>query len=230
MPVDFEDFNKIKEKLEFCEKLGIKNVILEPKNNVKKMPINIKKKIENDININIFFRLNLRPKNLIEFKKSVKNFNNFPHILSVETSNKKIQIAAASDSRVDLISFSNQNILRTLTPGVISLTKQNNSFIEFSLAPMMANVKSVQSKNSRILYRFIQLAMKKKANFIINGNFDDIYDIRHQRCLVSICHTLLQMPIAEAKKSFKDNLIQLLKRVQNRQNKTAFEPGVKLVS
>jgi len=148
----------------------------------------------------------------------------------VESADKKIQIQAAKDSRVDVVSFSEQAVLRTIFPGVISLTKQNQSFIEFSLASIMVKNKSLQSKNLRNLYRGVQLANNLNANYIISGNFDDLYAIRHPRALISICHTLLGISVLRAKNSFSKNVVSLLNRVQMRKDKNFIETGVKLIS
>lgn len=227
--VDFENFKELKKRLNFYEELCVKNLILEPINKLINIPLDIKERVKKVTNINIFYRLNLQTDNINEFKKRIKKFNKFPDILSVESSNKKVQIRAARDSRVDIISFSDQKILKTLTPGIISLIKQNNSFLEFSLAQIMIKNKSLQSKNFRNLYRFIQLVMKLKANYLISGNFKKLYDFRHPRALISVCNSLLEIPLDEAKKIFKDNPRGLLKRVQKRQNGVIFKDNVKII-
>ena len=229
LKANFDDIGEIKEKIKFCEILGIRNVILEPIVSLNKIPFKMKEELRKYTSINVFYRINLRPKSLNTFQKNIKNYNNFSDILSVETSNKEIQIHAARDSRVDILSFSDQGILKTLTPGVISLTKQNNSFIEFSLAPIMVNNKSFQSKNFRNIYRFIQLASKLNVNYIISGNFDDLYDFRHPKAMISICQSLLGMSLLNAKAAFNDNVQLLLNRVQKRQDKDLIEDGVRLI-
>ena len=229
LKANFDDIGEIKEKIEFCEILGIKSVILEPIASLNKIPLKIKEELRKNTSINIFYRGNLRPKSLNAFQKNIKNYNKFSDILSVETSNKEIQIHAARDSRVDMLSFSDHNILKTLTPGVISLTKQNHSFIEFSLAPIMVNNKSFQSKNLRNLYRFLQLANKLNVNYIISGNFEDLYDFRHPRAMISICRSLLGLSLLKAKAAFNDNVQLLLKRVHQRQDKALIEDGVRLI-
>ncbi|MFX0137288.1 MAG: RNase P subunit p30 family protein [Candidatus Hodarchaeota archaeon] len=228
LPANFNDINDIRERLGICEKLGIKNVILEPQNNQLSIPLKFKDRIKKETRLNIFFRINLKFNNQEDFKSKIKNFNNFTDILSIESLNKEVQLRAARDSRVDIVSFSNLEIIKTLTPGVISLTKQNNSFIEFSLAPIMERNKINQSKNFRTLYKSIQLALKLKANCIISGNFNDIYDFRHPRALVSVCYSLLGIPLDIAKKIFYLNPISLLDRIQKRYNKS-IEPDVRLI-
>ena len=217
--INLENFNEIKKKLGFCERLGIKSLIIEPKNDIRRISLNSKKKIENLTKINLSYRITLKPTSLNELKSLIKEYSNFEDLLSVETPDKEVQLYAARDSRVDLISFSEQNILKTLTPGVISLAKQNDSFIEFSLAPIMVTNRSTQSKNFRNLYRFIRLVRNLKVNYIINGNFEDLYDFRHPRALISICNSLLGIPLNDAKKAFKENPLMLLDRVQKKQNK-----------
>ncbi|MFX0035059.1 MAG: RNase P subunit p30 family protein [Candidatus Hermodarchaeota archaeon] len=228
LPVDFDDLNDIQKKLKFCEKLGIKNVILEPKNNLVIIPNHMKKLLKEELKINIFYRVNLKVDQPEDFKKRIKNFNNFSDILSIESLNKEVQLISAKDSRVDIVSFSNLEMIKTLTPGVISLTIQNNSFIEFSLAPVMVRNKAIQSKNFRVLYRSIQLALKLKANLIISGNFDDLYDLRNPRALISICNSLLGIPLDVAKRIFSTNPKLLLER-SNRKRNINFESEVKLI-
>jgi RNase P/RNase MRP subunit p30 len=227
--VNFDDLNEIKEKLELCEKLGIKNLILEPKDDVQNISLEFKRIIKNITKINIYYRHTLKPDNLQDFKKSIKRFNNYPEILSVETSNKDIQIHAVRDSRVDLISFSHPEMIKTLTNGVISLAKQNNSFIELSLSSIMVKNRSIQSKNFRYLYRFIYKVRNLKANYILSGDFNELFDIRHPRALISICYTLLDIPLAEIKRAFKENPVRLLKKIEKRQNNAILENGVKLI-
>ena len=228
LPADFNNFNDILRKLEVCEKLGIKNLILEPENKILTIPLELKNKIAKETNLNIYYRINLGLDNIGDFKKIINHFNNFTDILSIESLNKEVQLQAARDSRVDIVSFSNPEIIKTLTPGVISLTKQNKSFLEFSLAPIMITNKSIQSKNFRNLYRFIQLALKLKGNCIISGNFEDIYNLRHPRALISICYSLLGVPLDKAKSIFKLNPILLLERKQKLHNNN-LEPGIGLI-
>ena len=194
----------------------IKNIILEPVNRLDKISFDLKKKIQNESHINIYFRNNLRLGTIEEFRQNIRKYNNFQDILSIESLNKEVQLHSAKDSRVDLVSFSDPEILQTLTPGVISLTKQNNSFIEFSLAPLIVSNKTNQSKNFRRLYKNIQLALKLKANYIISGNFKYIFDYRHPRALISVCHSLLGIPLSIAKEVYIKNpqlLVEKSKRI-----------------
>lgn len=227
--MNFDDLDEIKKKLELCERLGLRNLILEPKDISQKISLKIKAFIKKITKINIYYRYNLKPENLGDFKKEIKRFNTKNEILSVETSNKEIQIHAARDSRIDLISFSQPEIIKTLTNGVISLAKQNNSFIEFSLSPIMVNNRSIQSKNFRNLYRYIHKVRNLKANYILSGDFNEIFDIRHPRALISICYTLLDIPLSEVKRVFKENPLRLLKRIEKRQDRSILENGVRLI-
>ena len=228
LPADFNNINEIFKKLEFCEKLGIKNIILEPKKKLLTIPSELKNKLKEKTNLNIYYRINLKLENVEDFKNKINHFNNFSDILSIESLNKEVQLQAARDSRVDIVSFSNPEIIKTLTPGVISLTKQNKSFLEFSLAPIMITNKAIQSKNFRNLYRFIQLALKLKANCIISGNFEDVYNIRHPRALISICYSLLGVSLDNAKRIFNLNPILLLERKQ-KPHSNYLDPEIRLI-
>lgn len=227
--LNLEDIEEVEKKLEICKKLGIKNLVLESIKPQEKIPAEIKQRIKNEKSIKFYFRVNLTPSNIKDFKNTIKNYNNFSEIISVETSNKEVQIHAARDSRVDILSFSDQNILKTLTPGVISLVKQNHSFIELSLAPIMIRNRTLQSKNLRNLYRFVRLVIKFNTPYLISGNFNELYDLRNPRALVSLCISLLEMPFIEARRAFKDNPRLLLKRIQYRNDKDNYEAGVKLI-
>ncbi|MBY9016668.1 MAG: hypothetical protein KGD68_13325 [Candidatus Lokiarchaeota archaeon] len=228
--VNTSNFKEIEQKLHFCKLLGIQNVIVELENNGEKMRSDLKRRIEEIPNINVKYRTNINPKNLESLIKKLKGIGQSSNIIVIESVDKKIQIQAAKDSRVDVISFSEPAVLKTIFPGVISLTKQNHSFIEFSLAPIIVKNKSLQSKNLRNLYRGVQLANKLNANYIISGNFDDIYSLRHPRALISVCHTLLGISLLRAKNSFSKNVVSLLNRVQMRQDKNFIELGVKLIN
>ena len=228
IPIKIDDFDEIEKKIDICKNLGIKNIILEPKNGIEIIPSDFRKRVQNESNVNIFFRINLRINKIEVFRAKIKKYSNFTDILSIESLNKEVQLQSAKDSRVDIVSFSDPEIIKTMTPGVISLTKQNNSFIEFSLAPIMVRNKAVQSKNFRSLFKFTQLALKLKANCIISGNFTDSFDFRHPRALLSICNSLLGIPINLAKKAYISNPKILVEKTRN-QNDEIIEPGVKLV-
>ena len=111
----------------------------------------------------------------------------------------------------------------------MSLAKQNKKFIEFSLCPIIVDNKSIQSKNFRYLYRFVQKARTLKADYIISGDFNELFDIRHPRALMSICNTLLDIPLEELKIIFKQNPLKLLRRIKKRGDNTILENGVKLI-
>lgn len=230
LKINIDDFAEIERKLKFCQELRITNLILEPKSDVLKLNSELKHRISKFSTLNLYYRINLKPKSLNDLKKRIQHYRNFSDIISVESMDKNVQIQAAKDSRVDIISFSDQNIIKTISPGIISLTKQNRSFIEFSLAPIMARNQVVQSRYLRHLYRAIQLAVQFKVNYIISGNFDDLFKLRHPRALISVCHTLLGIPLLSAKKAFSENVLTLINRVQARQDKNIIESGVKLLN
>ena len=227
--LNFEDWNEVYNVIKFCERLNINNLILEPIGNSKDIGEDILNKIIERTCLKIYFRFNLKPRTINEFKKEIKLYRKFPNILSLETEVKEIQIQGAKDSRVHVLSYSDPNNMRTATPGVISLAKQNKTFIEFSLAPIMIKNRALQSKNFRILYRFIQMILKIKPNFIISGNFDNPYDFRHPRNLSSVCHTLLGMPLDKAKNGFSKNIEMLLNGVIASKESRLVQTGVRII-
>ncbi len=228
LKVDLGNLKDIKEKLIFCVKLGINNVILEPHNELKEIDPKIKAKIDDITSINIYYRINLHIESVKEFKKKIRFYNKCSEIISIESMIPEVLIHAARDTRVDIISFSNLNLLKNLSKGILSLVNQNNSFIEFTINSIMTDNKTYQSKAFRNLYRAIQLAINTKSNYIISGDFIELYDLRNPRVLASICHTILGLPLSETKKALSQNILSLIKRAQSRQNRFLFEEGVKL--
>jgi RNase P/RNase MRP subunit p30 len=229
MSFDPNNIELMNKKVEFSRKLGIKNLIIEFNTDIRKVPKDIKAKLDKLEDFNIYYRFNLNIESTKEFRKKIREFQRYPYIISVEAFNKKVQINAAKDTRIDILSFSDINILQSLTPGIISLTKQNNSFIEFSLNPIMIDNKINQSKNFRKLYKFINMALELKANILINGNFSNPYYLRNPRSLISICTTLLEIPLMKSKYFFRENVLKLLERVENRNKNNNVEDTIKII-
>ncbi|MBY9005759.1 MAG: hypothetical protein KGD63_03290 [Candidatus Lokiarchaeota archaeon] len=227
--VNLDNLIELEKKLKFCEKLRIKNIILEPQNDIIKINNELKQEINDLTSINIYYRINLKIENLKVFKKKIQLYHNYPEIICVESLNPDVQIHAARDSRVDMISYANLKLTKSLSKGVLSLVNQNNSFIEFTLAPIMIENKTLQSKAIRNLYRAIKRTIHSKSNYIISGDFSNIYDLRNPKALISICHTLIGIPLSEARKAFSYNVLNLINRVQNRQDNMIYEKGVRLI-
>jgi len=227
--LNVENFEEIKNKFAICEKLGIKNIIIEPIENIKNIDIDLREKIESLTKMHVYYRICLRPKNVDDLKNKLSINMKLPTILSIETPNKEIQIQAAKDSRVDVISFTDPSTMKSLTSGVISLSKQNKSFIEISLTSIMVVNKAQQSKNFRELYRIIHSVNSLSENLLISGNFEEVYYLRHPRALISICHTLLGLSIIDAKKAFNYNVKRLIERVSYRYDENFIEYGIKFI-
>ena len=223
-----ENLDELKRKFNICESLGIKNIIIEIDSKNKFNSDSIKSLNPNK-KFNLYLRINIKSDNIKIYKKELNKCKKMPFLLSVESQDKEIQLTAARDSRIDIISYSNPKILKTLNSGVISMTKQNKTFIEFSLAPIMEENKYIQSKQFRNLYRSLQLAINQKANYIISGNFKKPFDIRHPRTIISIFNTLFDIPLLEAKKAISKNIENLLNRKRERINGDIIENGIKLI-
>ncbi len=210
-----EDPTTFSEILSTYNELGLKNIVIELEDPKELQSISLTRLLSKYRNLNFFYRLNIRTENINEYKTKLKKCKNLPFVISIESSNKDIQLNAAKDNRVDLLSFSTIPILRSLTTGVLSLTRQFNTFLEFSLAPIMIESKYIQSKNFRLIYKSIQLSLKSKTSFIITGNFRQKYDCRHPKTLLSVSHTLLDLPYDIAKKCFSKNIELLLYKRSN---------------
>lgn len=229
VPIDIERYDDIINRLRFLQKLGFNNIILEPVNNIEKFPKNLKKKIRESIELNIYFRINIKPKNIVELKQTIKKYDNFSDILSVESGNKEVQIFCARDTRVDVISFSYPHIAKTLTPGVLSLSKQYNSFIEFSFSPIFNENKYIQSKNIRVIYTSLRMTLAMNAYYFISGNFSNLLDYRSPRVLISICQTLIDMSSSNAKLALRENPSKLIDKLNTKVNPNIIEEGVRII-
>jgi len=228
--VNLNDFAEIREKLDFCEKLSINYIIIEPIDYFKEISKDVKEKIEKLSNSNIYYRINLKTQNIKDFRKKIKKVSHVSDIISLETFNPNLQLIAARDSRVDLLSYTNFKLLNTLSEGVLSLANQNGKYIEFGIKSIMNESKQSQSKEFRILFKSIQMAMSRKVKFIISGNFKNKYDFRNPRALISIVNTLIDIPMPEVKRAFNRNVVSLIERSKNRTNPDIIEKGVKLIS
>jgi len=229
VPIDIKKYDDIINRLRFLQKLGFNNVILEPVNNIEKFPKNLKKKIRESIELNIYFRINLKPKNIVELKQTIKKYDNFSDILSVESGNKEVQIFCARDTRIDVISFSYPHIAKTLTPGVLSLSKQYNSFIEFSFSPIFNENKTIQSKNIRLIYTSLRMTLAKNAYYFISGNFSNLFDYRSPRVLISVCQTLIDLSSSNAKLALRENPSKLIDKLNTKVNPNIIEEGVRII-
>lgn len=67
--MNFEDLEDIKKKLDIYEKLGVKNIILEFQNEVRRGNLELKTKLPKELKINIYYRINLKPNNIEISKK-----------------------------------------------------------------------------------------------------------------------------------------------------------------
>jgi len=224
--LNFEDLQELNSYFKICEELGIKNLIIEPTDLKKKIDVKKKHSIKKLSPISIYFRNNIKVENINDFKNQIKKFNHSSDINSVESFNKEVQIHAARDSRVDLISFSNLNTVKTLSSGVLSLIKQNESFIEFSLAPLMIGNKRVQSKNFRTLYKSIRMARRENVKIIISGDFRSPFGMRNPRGLISTCNTLLEIPLKEVKDIFLVNPVKLIERAKIREDRSVLNGSI----
>lgn len=230
IPFNLNNASEMKKLLNWCKRLRIYRIILDIPNHFKKIPSEISELIMETPKVKIFYRTTLHIKDMRDFNKKITKYSDYPYIMSIEATDKEIQLKAAKDSRIDLISYSNQSILKTLTPGLISLVKQNESFLEFSLASLfISERKTDQSKNFRNLYRNLNLARKSNVNFIISGYPQNVYMLRHPRNLISLCHTLLDLPLSKAKEAFSKSPEMLIRRVENRSNQKIIENGVRIV-
>jgi len=227
--VDLNNFADIKEKLDFCNELAINHIIIEPIDYFKEINIDIKERIEKLSNSNIYYRINLETQNIKEFKKKIKNVNTVSDIISIETLNPKLQLIAARDSRVDLLSYTNIKLLSTLSKGVLSLANQHKKYLEFGIKSIMSENKHFQSKMFRILYKSIKMAIDTRIKFIISGGFKNKYDFRNPRALISIVNTLIDIPMPEVKRAFNINVLSLINKAKNRVNPNIIEEGVELI-
>lgn len=226
--VDWRDIEDLNKKIELCKKLDIKNIIIEPlnfNNSIRKL----QEKLDLAQDLQVYYRINLQVKTLKEFKNRIRNLGKLPHVIGIETPNKEVLLQAAKDSRIDVISFSNVQLIDSLSPGIISLLNQNNAFIEFSMAPILVSNKRLQSKNFRKIHKSIELARQLNSNIIISGDIMDPFDIRNPRGWMSICNTLFEIPLNEAKKMLKENPLRLIKRAESRFNRNHIDEGIKLL-
>ena len=72
------------------------------------------------------------------------------------------------------------------------------------------------------------MALKLKANFIISGNFLNMFDYRHPRTFISICYSLLGVPMSSAKSACLKNP-KIIVDNKSMKNENKLEPEVKII-
>ncbi|MFO8019297.1 MAG: RNase P subunit p30 family protein [Promethearchaeia archaeon] len=227
--VDLQNSEEVAEYLNTCEQVGITNLIIEPLTSEFMITDAIKNQIQSLTNIKIYFRITMNPRNLKEFNRKIQKFNNFKYLLAVESSNKRIQLKASKDSRVDILTFSNIRKIKSISKGVLSLLSQNNTYLELSLSPLLINNKSEQSRNFRITYRFMERVLNSRVKYLLCGDAPSRFCLRNPRALISICVSLLDIPIQKAKMGFEKYPQTLVKDKFIKNDTQKFGNGFKLI-
>ncbi|MGV9172255.1 MAG: RNase P subunit p30 family protein [Promethearchaeia archaeon] len=227
--INFQNFKEAAIYLEFCEKLGIRNLIVEPLSANTPITENIKRKIQTFSDIKIYYRITINPQSLKDFNKEIQKFNNFGNILAVESADKKVQLKASKDSRVDVLSFSNINYIKRISKGVLSLLSQNNTYLELSLSPLLINNQSEQSRNFRIFYRTMETVLNERVKYLLCGDPHTEFDLRNPRSLISICVSLLDIPIQKAKMGFEKYPQELIRDKFIKTDSQKLDKGLKLI-
>ena len=227
--ISFQHFEDLIQHIRFCEKLKIRNLIIEPLNNEVVISRSLKNKIQDLTSIRIYYRITLNPYDLKEFNQKIQKFNDFSDILAVESQNKSVQLKASKDSRVDILSFSEINNTKNISKGVLSLLNQHNKYLEVSLSPLLIENRSSQSRNFRIIYRTMEKILDSRVKYFFCGDPLNKFDLRNPRSFISICNSLLDIPIEKARMGFEKYPQELIDKKSSERKSEKLQNGVKLI-
>lgn len=190
----------------------------------------------NEINmkykINLFPKTIIRPHSLNHLRDLLSKISQFKNILvAIESTDKDILSFSAHDSRIDIISVTSTDLIKELTPGIISLLKQNSGkkFIEVSLIDAFSSKNYQRSKIFREIYKIISLVVKSQDLIIYGGQELKINHIRGPIEITNIFNTIFEIPLNISKRFVRENPQILINKLIQRTDKNYIENGIRII-
>ncbi|MHA1727177.1 MAG: RNase P subunit p30 family protein [Promethearchaeota archaeon] len=186
---------------------------------------------QNNTNLELFGKIVFHPRSISNLKKNLQKIKEFKKFaVAIESSDKKILTFAANDSRVDILTFYSIDVLRNLTPGIVSLLKQTKTFLEISLIDAICTHKTKRSRVFREIYKILNLVNYREDILLFGGAEKEIRYIRGPREILSIFHAIFNIPLQKCKNILNKNPEILVQRLEQRQNPNFIESGVKIIN
>lgn len=212
------------------EFVGFQNLFMEISPQEFKKNVELIQKIQNQTKIKLFYRVTVHTNDVNEFNCALNKISNYKALIIVlQSTNKDLLTFAAKNSRIDVLSFSSVEEIKSLTPGIISLIKQSKKYIEISLIDLFMQKTFERSRSFREIYKILRLANNKEHIFIYAGLESSIYYIKGPREIISILNSIFEIPLSKAKSILSTNPSGLIENIQNRTDVNFLEDGVRIV-
>jgi len=225
---------EIIEKIKIYKWVGYQNLFLSIDYNLRQMGRDLLENLRIKMpTINVYGKLLLHPKNMNDLKSKLKNIYRYKEFaIAVSTFDTELMTFSANDTRVDIISASDINVLKAITPGIISLVKQHagNKFIEFSLTVALKEDNYNRSKIFRELNHFLKIALKNENILLYAGSEEGLNLIRGPKEIIFSLNTLFDIPLIKCKKILRENSSLLIDKINRRSDDSIIEFGAKKVA
>lgn len=188
-------------------------------------------KLQELTTLKLIGKIVFHPVSVKDLKKKLQKVQNYKDFaISIVSKNKDVLTFAANDSRVDIISFTNIENIRNLTPGLISLLKQFNKFFEISIIDVLITNNSNRSRVFREIYKILKLVNKNPEILLFGGSERENFYIRGPREIISIFHSIFNLNLAGSKRIVRENPSELIKRLIARNNPNNLQKGVEIIT
>jgi len=231
--IDNLSIEDILNKIELYKWIGYQNLFISFNyDNINKAR-NIISMIKSKISLNIYGKIQIFTDNLKDLKIKLKNIQEYRDFaISLATKDINSLLFAANDSRIDIISVCNREFLKEITPGVISLVKQQakTKFIEFSLISALEEDYYNRAQIFRELGIFLKWAIKNENILIYGGSERDPALIRGPKEIIYSIYTIFNIPLNKCKRIFRENSKLLIDKIINRNENSYFTNELKFIN
>jgi len=154
------------------------------------------KKIKDD-SLKLYSRVTLSANNINELKELIKKNVKRYDLIAVKSNDKSTFNWAIQDSRVDFLTFSNENNYSIYTYEAAKLCTKSEKPIELMIRPFLNYTGFKRSKFMRLLSKLIKTIQKAKAPFIISSQSNEKWSLRAPKDMISILN-LVHLPREES--------------------------------
>ena len=185
----------------------------------------------NNSPISLIPRVTLNPENTSSLKKDLSVWKERRCLIAVNSLNKEILEIAARDGRVDILSIATIDSQKSLTKGIISLARQNECYLDISLAPLIEFEHFKRTKILRVLYRLLLKAKPSVHKYLIGSDSieNNIWLMRGPKETISFLHSVFNIAEFQAKKILAKNPEEIILRFIKRDHNLFIEHGVEIV-
>ncbi len=219
------------QKLNLYHMIGFQTLFINLDYVQNKEYLNILQEIQSQTNLEVYGKITLYPNDIKHLKtelRSIKKLDTF--FIAVQSTNKDVLTFAVNDSRVNCISCPKITNLKYITPGVISLIKTNQKFIEISLRDVILSKTHERSRVFHNLSKFLN-NMHTYMNSVIYGGWEEnILEIIGPYEIKAIFSAIFDLPDKISNSIVKTNPQKVLNQLKNAYNSCYIQEGVRIIS